>query len=155
MAVLTKTKIDTTPEKIEEIEGMLLEFNQPEVPLVEAFAPGVYLREVFMRKGLMVIGHEHKTEHFNIVLTGRAMVMMNGTANLIQAPCTFISKPGVRKVLFIEEDMIWQTIHPTEETDKDKLEEMLITKSETFVRHQLEDVKKLKLLVNERAIKNE
>jgi hypothetical protein len=61
------------------LEGRLLEESQVDVPLVHRFAPGVYLREVAMRvpvgeKFLFVIGHKHKTEHFNIVLSGRVRV---------------------------------------------------------------------------------
>lgn len=97
-----------------------------------------------MRAGTFVIGHEHKTEHFNIVLTGRASVMLeDGKVQEIVAPCTFVSHAGVRKVLYIHEDMIWQTVHPTEETDVDKLEAALIVKSVSFLKHEklLEDIR--------------
>lgn len=96
-----------------------------------------------MPKGTFVIGHEHKTEHFNIVLTGRALVMIAEKVEEIVAPCIFISKPGVRKVLYIAEDMRWATVHPTEETDMEKLADLLIVKSEAFQYHH-EQIEKLK-----------
>lgn len=111
-------------------------------PLIHRFAPGVYLREIFMPKGQFIIGQRHNTEHFNIVLKGRARVKMDDGVIEIVAPCTFVSKPGVRKVLYILEDMVWQTIHPTDETNLDKLQELLIEKTEAFEDHELLEKKK-------------
>lgn len=96
----------------------------------------MYIREIFMPKGIVVIGHEHKTEHWNIVITGRVLVSCNQELVAIEAPHCFRSAPGVRKVLRILEDTIWQTLHPTNETDIDKLEKMLIVKSKTFEDHK-------------------
>jgi hypothetical protein len=126
-----------TNDSIEKLEGRFLGLPQAKMPLKHLFAPGVYLREIFMPAGTFVIGHEHRTKHFNIVLTGKAVVMMDGVIQKIEAPCTFISEPGVRKVLYITEDMRWQTVHPTNETCVEKLEEELIVKSDTFLQHQL------------------
>lgn len=119
--------------QIEKIESKLLPYPQVDMPLTHRFDDrGIYLREIFMPAGTLVIGHEHKTRHFNIVLKGRALVMIDGRIEEIIAPCTFISEPGVRKVLLIKEDMSWQTVHPTLETDIDKLEHELIIKSDSF-----------------------
>lgn len=132
----------STSDKVERLEGMLLPKDQVEIPLTHRFAPGVYLREVLMPAGTIVVGHAHNTEHFNIIIKGRATVMMDGVVQDIVAPQVLVSKPGVRKCLYIHEDMIWQTVHPTEETDLCILEDLLITKSETFLAHH--DLKLLK-----------
>ena len=121
---------------IEQAEGRLLDLPQLEMPLTHRFAPGVYLREIFMPAGAIVIGQQHKTEHFNIVVSGKLNVMINGKVERLEAPCIFKSGVDVRKVLYILEDTRWLTVHPTEETDLLKLEDLLILKSPTFVRHQ-------------------
>ena len=118
---------------IERAEAELLKLPQLDCPLTHKFAPGVYMREILMPAGSFIIGHEHKTEHFNVVLSGRARVMMDGVVEEIVGPCTFVSKPGVRKVLYILEDMRWATVHPTRETDLDKLDRKLIRKSEAWL----------------------
>lgn len=106
--------------------------NMPKV--THHFGPKVYVREILMEAGRhkLVIGAMHKTEHFNIVLTGRASVLMDPETDDwadICAPSIFISKPFVKKVLIIHEDMRWLTIHPLEEdateADIERLEEML------------------------------
>jgi hypothetical protein len=126
----------------ETLEKALLERPQVEMPLKHQFAPGVYFREILMPAGTFVVGHEHKTDHFNVILTGRARVLIDGVVEELAAPAVFRSGPGVRKVLYILEDMRWATIHPTQETDVDKLEAELIVKSPTFLRQkELEQLK--------------
>lgn len=132
------------PDAVEQAEAALLQRPQVNIPLTHRFAPGVYWREVFMPKDTFVIGHRHLTEHFNVILTGKARVMMDGVIHDIVAPCVLKSDPGVRKVLYIVEDMRWATVHPTTETDLERLEELLIVKSDSFVKHQLADMERLR-----------
>lgn len=123
---------------IERMEADLLPLPQVDTPLTHHFAPGVYLREISMPAGSFVLGHEHTTGHFNIVLSGSARVVIVGEsgefgeATRITAPCVFSSGPGVRKALLIDEDMRWLTVHATNETDVEKLESVLVRKSEAF-----------------------
>lgn len=121
--------------KIERLEHWLL--SQPvqaEHDMKHSFGPGIYLREILMLKHTLLIGHEHKLEHFNMVLSGKALVVMDGKEQLIEGPCYFKSAPGVRKVLYILEDMRWVTIHPNPDDERDlaKLEDRQIRRSETF-----------------------
>jgi quercetin dioxygenase-like cupin family protein len=133
------TKAITIPgpslHQIETVESSLLQMPQVETELTHRFAPGVYMREIFMPANSIILGHQHKTCHFNIVLSGRAKVLMNGEVQEFKAGDVIVSQPGVRKILYIQEDMRWATIHPTEETDIEKLEDQLIIKSESWLRH--------------------
>lgn len=99
--------------------------EQVACPLVHHFSPGIYGREIFMPAGTFVIGHKHKTQHLNIVLSGKAAVLMDGEVHYVEAPAILESKPGVQKVLLIEEDMRWMTIHanPSDSRDLVQLEE--------------------------------
>ncbi len=137
-----------TNEQIEQVEAKFLNLPQVDCPLTHRFAPGIYIREILMPAGAFIIGHEHKTKHFNIVLSGRALVMINGRPMTVDAPHTFVSEPGVRKVLYILEDMRWQTVHPTDETDLEKLSELLIVKSQSFV-HHYRDLEQLRNIVKD------
>jgi hypothetical protein len=99
---------------------------QVECPLRHYFAPGVYVREIFMPAGTIVIGKIHKTEHFNIIHRGSVLIVHDDYSRERLGPSTFVSKPGVQKVLYIEEDTVWSTIHITDERDLEKLEAQLI-----------------------------
>lgn len=117
----------THGEQVAFIAQELAMFPQKPAPVTHRFAPGVYLREIFMSADSIVIGRIHKTEHFNILVQGACYIVHDdGRREELRAPMTFVSKAGVQKVLYILEDMIWQTVHVTEETDLAKLEEMLV-----------------------------
>jgi hypothetical protein len=118
-------------ESISEIIGVLEQCEQPEMPLTHRFSPGIYCREVFMPAapggGTYVVGHVHKTRHQNIVLTGRALVTIDGVTEEIVAPFVFESDAGAQKLLHIVEDMRWMTVHanPDNITDIPTLENMI------------------------------
>lgn len=128
-------------ERINDIEAQLLAHPQVECPVQHTFSPGVYLRTIRMPAGTFVIGHKHRTKHLNVVLSGCALVIVDGEIRRMQAPLVFESNPGVRKLLYILEDCDWATIHATDETDVVKLEEQLIEKSAAFTQHELEQAK--------------
>lgn len=114
-------------EKIATLMRGFGQLPQVECPLNHYFAPGVYIREIFMPSGAIVIGKIHKTEHFNIIQKGSvSLIDEDGSRKVLHGPCTFVSKAGVQKVLYIHEDTVWSTIHLTEERDLDKLETLLI-----------------------------
>ena len=93
------------------------------------FAPGVYAREMTIKKGQLIIGKIHKTSHINIISKGDISVKTQFGTWRYQAPCSFVSEVGTKRVVFAHEDTVWTTIHPTEETDLDKIEEDVIAKS--------------------------
>jgi hypothetical protein len=95
-------------------------------PVTNRFAPGCYIREVFMPAGSKVIGKIHTTEHFNILIKGKITVLTAEGSEYMEAPHTFVSKAGVQKVGFIHEDCIWQTIHVTNSTDVDEIEKEMV-----------------------------
>ncbi len=95
------------------------------------FSDGVYARTIFMPKGMFVVGKRHLTRHLNVVLTGKATVWVEGEMMQITAPFVFESLENVRKVLIIDEDMHWMTIHNTDLKDEDEIEKEIIL-SETI-----------------------
>lgn len=114
-------------EKLAFLVEKMGELPQTQCPLKHHFAPGVYLREIFMPAGTVVIGKIHKTEHFNIISRGVCTLHHeDGRREVLSAPMTFVSGPGVQKVLTIHADTVWTTVHVTPETDLEKLESLLI-----------------------------
>jgi hypothetical protein len=116
-----------TAQQVAYIARELSKFPQRPAPVTHRFAPGIYLREISMEADSIVIGRIHKTEHFNVLVKGACLIVHDdGTREELRAPLTFVSKAGVQKVLYVLEDTIWQTIHPTHETDFEKLDQMLV-----------------------------
>lgn len=115
------------PEKIGALVEHMRKLPQTDCPVKHHFSPGLYLREISMPAGTVVIGRIHKTEHFNILVQGScAIVHEDFTREVLRAPMVFVSKAGVQKALVILEDMIWMTTHVSDETDLNKLETLLV-----------------------------
>lgn len=112
------------------IQDILEKYFLPaDMPVTHHFAPGLYLREIYMKAGTRVVGKMHKTTHLNIITKGDVSVMTRFGKHRITVtdkPIVFLSQPGVKKVLYIHEDTVWMTPHVTEETDLERLEEELI-----------------------------
>ena len=94
------------------------------------FAPGVYAREMWMPAGCLITGKIHLTEHLNILSQGAVSVSNSDESIFMQAPHTFVSPVGTKRAIYAHEDSTWTTIHVTELTDPDKIEEEIIV--ETF-----------------------
>ena len=92
------------------------------------FAPGVYAKEMIVPPDVYITGMVHKTEHISIFLEGRMAVAdgKGGTVE-IQAPIVEIGKPGIKRAGYTIEEVRWITVHPTDETDIDALESLLLT----------------------------
>lgn len=97
------------------------------LPLKHRFTPGMYVREIFMPAGSIITTQIHKTEHPFVISKGRCLVYLNHehTWKELAAPHTGITYPGTRRILFILEDTIWTTFHPTELTDLWEIEKHL------------------------------
>lgn len=104
----------------------------PGYPLKHTFADGVYVREISIPAGHMVVGKIHRHEHLNFISKGRVTVITEqGGVEELVAPVTMISPPGVKRLLFTHEDTVWTTVHVTNERDLDKIEEQVIAKKFT------------------------
>lgn len=115
------------------LEKKMLELPQAPMNVIHKFGPGVYMRELHLPKGATVIGHHQNFHHTNVFLKGK-ITFFNDEGKPVEliAPMTFVGKPG-RKVAYIHEDSIWMNIYATNETDVEKLEGHLLTKSETWL----------------------
>jgi hypothetical protein len=106
---------------------------------VHRFTPGVYAREMIVPAGVMLTGAIHKTEHISIFLEGRMIIPdEEGGSREIVAPIIEIAKPGIKRVGLAVERVRWITIHPTEETDVDVIEEQICTNDFAEVEHLID-----------------
>jgi hypothetical protein len=116
----------TVREKILILEAEMFNMNQVEIKPVHYFADGLYAREIFVPKGVLLTGKIHRTEHLNIISKGDISVVTENGTKRIKAPFTMVSKPGTKRVGYAHEDTVWTTIHATKEVDLEKIELELI-----------------------------
>jgi len=89
------------------------------------FSDGVYIRTVTMMSDSLVLGARHKTKHMNIISKGKVTFSIDGIMTTVEAPCMFESDAGDSKVLYNHDEVVWSTIHVTDETDIKVLESQL------------------------------
>lgn len=106
----------------------MLAMPQAVCPVAHYFGPGIYVREVQMKAGTLAIGHFQRFEHLNIVLQGAVAMFTDNGVEVVRAPFIFTGKPG-KKAGYVIEDLVWQTIYATQETDIERLEDTLVDKS--------------------------
>jgi hypothetical protein len=116
-------------EKIASLESSIAKCPQAEIPLKHSFSKGVYAREITIPKGSLIVGKIHKHQNMNIISKGEVSFFSIDGAVRVKAPHTFVASPGVKRVIFAHEDTVWTTIHGTNETDLDKIENEFIAKS--------------------------
>jgi len=112
--------------------------DSPDFPLTHRFADNVYAREIFLPRDSVVVGKIHRFGHLNVITKGHVSVLTEFGVEELRAPCTFISKPGTKRVVYAHEDTVWTTFHGTRHTDVNQVEADIICKSfEEFDRLQL------------------
>ena len=92
------------------------------------FADGIYVREMFIPKGEAVIGAIHKHLHVWILLSGRIRVATEDSVEEYEAPCTVLSSPGIKRVIYAIKDSILTNVHknPSDTQDIKQLEKEIV-----------------------------
>lgn len=104
--------------------------DSDQMPLKHSFAEGVYVREIFIPKGYVLTGKLHRHAHPNFLMSGEVIVVTEfGGREHLKGPLSMISKAGTKRAILALEDTVWITVHVTNETDLEKIEEYVIAKS--------------------------
>jgi len=130
--------------KILELEKELLKSNDQNIisnngnivrseqfPLKHSFADSIYVRQMGMKKDSAVVGAIHNHLHVWFLLTGNITVATENSTEDYVAPCYVIATPGVKRVIYANEDSIFVNIHknPTNTQDLDELEAEIVSKN--------------------------
>lgn len=99
--------------------------------LKHTFADGIYVRQMTMKQDSVVVGAIHNHLHIWFLLTGCITVATEDTTEDYIAPCYVTSTPGVKRVIYANEESIFVNVHknPTNTQDLDKLENEIVSKN--------------------------
>ena len=127
MNLAISPKVDAfLTQKVENLLDVSRKMPQIKCEEKHHFGPNIYIKEVTMPAGSVIIGKSHKIEHVCNMMSGRMIVVQEDRSKVeLVAPMTFIGKPG-RKVAYILETVVFQNIYATDETDIVKLEHMFV-----------------------------
>jgi len=138
MSNITKYQKDFRKE-VEGLENVLSQSNDPRVakgdsdlfPLSHYFAKGLYIREMFIKKGSFVIGKIHKHDHVWFLLKGRLLVMTENNKKEVVAPFFSSSPGGTKKIVHALEDCVFINVHPNplDHKNMDEIEKDIVVKN--------------------------
>ena len=99
-------------------------------PLKHTFADGIYVRQMSMKPGSVVVGAIHKHLHVWFLLTGHISVATEDVVEEYVAPCYVVATPGTKRVIYANEESIFVNIHknPSNTKDIQQLEKDIVAK---------------------------
>ena len=87
-------------------------------PLKHTFADGLYIREIFMPKGSLVVSFIHKQNHPSFFLEGEMSILTDaGEVKRIKAPMKVMTEIGTQRVAYMHEDCKWVCVYRTDKTE--------------------------------------
>jgi hypothetical protein len=113
-------------EKVAALETAMRQFPQLDLPPRHTFIQGVYIRELAVPKGAIVVGKLHKQEHVFILSAGDVTVLTERGIERLRAPYQMTCGAGAKRAFYAHEDTVMLTVHRTDETDLEKIEAQLI-----------------------------
>ena len=96
--------------------------------IVHNFSDGLYAKQMFVPKGYVIGQHAHEFSHLSILAKGKVIVRTDDGVAEYTAPACLEIKAGIHHAIEALEDTVWFCIHATDETDVNKIDEVLIKK---------------------------
>ena len=127
-----------TRDGILKLQDILLAINpdgKDPFPLFHTFSEGLYTREMHCPKGVLIIGQIHRFEHLVKLDKSKILIADEFGTRTLEAPATFVSKPGVKRVGYTLEDVVWTDIYKTEcKTVEDAEHEQYVETYEQYMK---------------------
>ncbi len=114
--------------RLEQAVGKLPQFD---CPLKHYFVDGIYVREIFIPAGVVLVGYIHMQPCVTTVSAGRILIADGEATREVYAPFTMACPPGSKKAGYALEDTVWSDayLNLDNETDIEKLEARLTANS--------------------------
>jgi len=89
---------------------------------------GIYGKKMSIEAGYMLVSHEHSYDHLSILSQGVGRLKIDGTETLIMGDTPFIVRAGQEHTFRAITDCVLYCIHPTDETDPEKVDEVILAR---------------------------
>ena len=95
-------------------------------PVKHTFAGGCYIREIYNPANELIITKIHKKEHPFFLMKGEMSILTENGIEHIKAPYQGVTKPGTKRAIYTHEECIFITVHATENTTVEDVEEEVV-----------------------------
>lgn len=120
--------------EILQIEAQILQMPQVELPIEHYQIKGVYVRKGFIPAGTILTGKVHNFESISILAQGTLRITNGTDSYTISSPHTFVDQAGIKRLGYAETDCTFITIHRTDNTELEDIENELT--SDTFEEYE-------------------
>ena len=134
------TVVSLEKQMLESDNPLIVKGNSDSFPLTRSFSEGVYIREMSMLKGGVVIGKIHNKSHTWFLMKGKLKIANEDGVVTYSAPTYVNASAGAKRVIMAIEDSVFVNVHPNPKNLRDtkKLEEMLTCETyEAYTRYKL------------------
>lgn len=113
-----------------EIENILKQCEQVNMPVSHHFMPGVYMRKLCIPAGTVLTGKIHNFENIAMLLRGTIKIDNGTESKELSAPQIWIDQAGVKRLGYAVTDVEFVTMHNTNGGTLAEIEQELA--SDTF-----------------------
>lgn len=136
-------------EQIDRLQAEMAKMPQAELETEHFFSPGMYLRRVYRPAGTLIVGKVHKKPHFFLCAKGEIIAWTETGMRKLQAGDVVESQPGTKRVTLAVTDSIGVTVHLTDKTDLDEIEQELVEPDDLAL---FDSSNKLKQIIGEMKV---
>jgi len=141
-------KINEFKSQMISMEGVVLHHTkemEETMPLKHHIKDGIYTREVFMPKGMLVLSFIHKVNHPSFFLSGEMSILTDkAEIKRIKAPMVVQTEIGTQRVAYIHEDSVWVCTYRTDaKTVEEAEKEVFIEDYNELSEYVIKEKKKL------------
>ena len=98
-------------EQVELLENLMINSGSPDIfvgnsdalPLTHSFSDGIYTREIFIKKGMFVIGKIHKLDHTFFLMKGKLRFYSQDGVSEVEAP-EAVADSGLPVLQYVPEE---------------------------------------------------
>ncbi len=120
-------KYDLAREDVESLQRKFALMQQENRMHTEHFfADGMYCRKLWRPAGTLIIGKVHKKEHIFVCTAGEIAVFGMGEPRFLKSGDVIVSQPGTKRLTYAITDAVGMTVHRTDKTDLDEIEQELL-----------------------------
>ena len=137
----TSLSVHSFRETVTSLERQMLDSDNPLVvkgnsdsfPLTHSFSDGVYIREMSMLEGGIVIGKIHNRSHTWFLMKGKLKIAHEDGVVTYSAPTYVNASSGAKRVIIALEDSVFVNVHPNPDNiiNIDELERILTCETYT------------------------
>lgn len=100
--------------------------NEEAAGLRHYFSDGTYTRECPIPGGQFIVGKKHKKGHVTMLMYGDATIITPDSQERVKGPRVWVDEAGIQRAIYTHSDCLFVTVHTTNSTDINDIENELI-----------------------------